>query len=537
MMPDATPGRARRRAIRGWMLACLLLGACDCDREQAPARGLRNLILISMDTQRADRLALYGGHVKTPNLRRLASRGALFERAYAHAPMTGPSHASLFTSLLPAEHGVRNNGRRLASKFTTLAEALAATGRTTAAFVSLAAMSHEYGFDQGFDTYEDRETRRYWWMSARELNRHVLPWFAEHHDEPFFAFVHYSDPHAPYAPPAKYQRLVITRKGERVEELEVDGRRLYFRHAHPPGSTDYTLTLEGEVPVRCVHWKYPSRVELTFGDGFEIRPHGDRKVRPDDHILVPGQPATLTVHNRRASSRRASIRFDGLLQQTDAQRRRGYDLETRFLDRQLGRLLAALDRHGLWDDTAIVVTADHGEELGEHRGHFGHVQHLFESVVRVPLIIVAPGWFEPGSRVPRVVRHVDLGPTLARVLGFDLPADVRGRSLWPVSEIGERIAVAQTHRPQARTDRGAAIEQRLKLAVELEKGTEELRDLTRPGPEWKAVVRKPDDGQRAVRAVLERALGVLRPETAEPGAPFELDERAREALRALGYVE
>lgn len=528
-------------------------------------------MLVSIDTLRADRLALYGGDVATPNLDKLAARGVRFERAYSHAPITGPSHSALFTSMLPSEHGVHNNGQRLAAETTTLAELLQASGRKTAAFVSLAALSHSYGYDAGFDTYVDERTNRYWWMNGEELNEEALPWLGAHAGTPFFAFVHYSDPHEPYLPPADYQRIEVERAGKPFAELSADGRRLYIRGELQPGTTALTLTLHGAVPMRTRNWKQDEGVQVEFGAGFELRPHPGRAVKPDDHILVPGRPATITVHDGRrlagaagasgtpgaagAAGAKArtggmavSIRFDGLPQHTPEQRRAGYDAETRFADRALGALIQALDRAALWDSTAVVVTADHGEELGEQDMRFGHIHRLTETLIHVPLVIVAPGFFEAGSSVPGVVRHIDLLPTLAQVMGFQAPKGARGASLWPVASIGERVAIAQTYRPQAREDRRVAVSKRFRLLQVGAKRRATLHAHPRSsGGPAHFRTRPSAEAQPAAAAAWKRlhaALGAAdrQSRAANAGMPTgapapQLTPQQTEALRALGYLE
>jgi len=197
-----------RPAIRAWSLAvlCPLLLSCS-DRQEAAsdAKGggtppPPNLILIVVDTLRADHVSRYGGTAPTPNIDKLAAAGVLFKRTYAHAPITGPSHASMFTSLLPASHGVHNNAQLLNDSMLTLAEILRSRSWHTAAFVSLGVLSRQFGFQQGFDEYYDQLPGR-WWKSANEVNANLIPWLKLNQLRPLFLWLHYSDPPSPYTPP------------------------------------------------------------------------------------------------------------------------------------------------------------------------------------------------------------------------------------------------------------------------------------------------------------------------------------------------
>ena len=173
----------------------------------------RNLVVITLDTMRADRLPPYGfAGVATPTLDRLAAEGVVFEETFAAVPLTLPSHASLFTGWYPQRLGVGDNaGAPLAPELTTLAEMLRAAGLTTAAFVASGVLAADRGLDQGFDLYEDpiracpgnpRPRRR-----ADEVIDSATSWISRHDTNPFFIWVHLFDTHRPYDLPADYGRL------------------------------------------------------------------------------------------------------------------------------------------------------------------------------------------------------------------------------------------------------------------------------------------------------------------------------------------
>lgn len=182
------------------------------------ARGF-NVMLITLDTTRADRLGCYGcDAVSTPVLDGLAVGGVRFAHATASTPMTLPSHASIHTGLYPPRHGVRDNGLfRLTERHRTLAERLKASGCATAAFVGSFVLDRRYGLSQGFDVYDDalQDSRRVSGVRYGEPQRPgnlvvdaALKWLDDHHerggDRPFFAWVHLFDAHTPYLPPEPY---------------------------------------------------------------------------------------------------------------------------------------------------------------------------------------------------------------------------------------------------------------------------------------------------------------------------------------------
>ena len=176
------------------------------------AGGIDSLLLITLDTLRADHVSSYGpSPVATPHLDALAAKGARIARAWTAVPLTTPAHASILTGLYPPSHGVRNNARfRLPEDVATLAELLGGRGRATAAFVSSFTTSRLFGLGQGFELFDDdmgnedtgsRRSQR----PGPETAAHAAAWLAEHGRKPFFAWVHLFDPHTPYAPPSPFR--------------------------------------------------------------------------------------------------------------------------------------------------------------------------------------------------------------------------------------------------------------------------------------------------------------------------------------------
>lgn len=254
------PRRGLRLGAGALGLVALGLAAWFGLRSSGPLGGLPrglapgdlNVLLVTLDTTRADRLGCYGAKgVETPHLDGLAARGALFERAIAPVPLTLPSHSSLMTGELPAMHGVRDNGGfRLGPEKVTLAEILAARGWATGGFVSAYVLDHRWGIAQGFETYyDDFDLAKFKTMSMGDIQRRgdvtvekALTWIGERGaDEKFFAWVHLYDPHAPYDPPEPFASRYAGRpyNGEIAWTDELVGRLLAGLEAR--GLTERTL--------------------------------------------------------------------------------------------------------------------------------------------------------------------------------------------------------------------------------------------------------------------------------------------------------
>ncbi len=178
------------------------------------ASGPLNLLIVTLDTTRADHMGAYGNHdIETPSFDRIAHEGVLFEQAVSAAPLTLPVHSSMFTGKFPPEHGVRDNGGFfLGPEQTTLAEVLKAHGYRTGGFIAAYVLDSKWGINQGFDTYFDKfdlsETQAISVASiqrpANEVVDQALPWIEAARGGPFFAWIHLYDAHAPYRPPEPF---------------------------------------------------------------------------------------------------------------------------------------------------------------------------------------------------------------------------------------------------------------------------------------------------------------------------------------------
>jgi arylsulfatase A-like enzyme len=315
-----------------------------------------NLLLITIDTLRADHLDAYGYPRETaPTLRALAKRGVLFERAVTQRGTTAPSLATLLTGTYPPTHRVFNNGDMLQDFNLTAAEMLRTHGFSTRAVISNPSLTSDFNFSQGFDALQHSDMIYYVRFDesseSRELNELILPALREMAASRFFLWVHYRDPHSPYLVPESHKDLFTS-------------DALSSRHGHL------------EVPI------------------------GSKGMRKEDVVY-------------------GSQDLDFLVAQ--------YDAEIRFNDESIAELFATMDELGLWKNTLVVVTADHGESLSEHGEYFKHGGDAHEPVAHVPLIFVHP---DPpaGLRVADTVSLVDVLPTVLDLMGLETPPTVQGSS-------------------------------------------------------------------------------------------------------------
>ena len=331
-----------------------------------------NLVLVSLDTLRADRLSLYGYARETsPNVDRWARRrAAVFLDAVAPSPWTMPSHVSLFTGLDALRHGT-NQVAPVPRFLTMMAERLRKAGYATAAVTGGAYLTSDYGFDRGFDSFAA-------WGGASgpdvpEVVAGVDGALRRLHslaDRPFFLFFHTYEIHEPYQPRQPYYS------------------RFSGGSAVPPEGRSAPVT-------------------PTAGDGFQVR----RRLRLGSEPLTDAELPVLSAL---------------------------YDAGIAFTDEQLGRLLAGLEALGLERDTAVVITSDHGEALGE-RGLGGHA-YLYDFNLSIPLILSLPDGRGAGRRIANQVRLVDVLPTFLDLAGIAPAGDLDGASLLPLIDEPSRAS-------------------------------------------------------------------------------------------------
>jgi arylsulfatase A-like enzyme len=332
------------------------------------------VLLISIDTLRADRLNSYGyeGRRVSPRIDALARDGVLFEAHTSSAPWTKPAHMSLFTSLRPTAHGVTQLPRQgrdalgdgtlptLAPDVPTLPEILQGQGWPTAAFTGGVSLDPRIGFGRGFDLYDTAQFKL-----RKKSMAPLFAWLEAHQRGPFLLFWHTFEVHAPYL------------SGDFLPEVL------------PPESA---ATLDRA--LRRYRRQVPAHGAGTV-----------ERILEDHGAFTPEVTYAL------------------------------YDGGVLSMDRWVGRVLDHLEELDLYDRTLIVLTSDHGEQLGERDGRFYNVHGdtLYEEMVRVPLIVKLPGQEAAGTRVAVTTRGIDVMPTILDLADISTDGlDIQGTSLRPL---------------------------------------------------------------------------------------------------------
>lgn len=444
--------RAARTALVpaiAWLVGC---GA------QAPAPPPSLLILVTVDTLRADRLGVYGSQLGlTPHLDALAEQSVVFTSAYAPSSFTVPSVSTLMTGRYPEELGIWKNESGLPESVATLASSLRERGWRTLAVVSNFVLRKASGLDSGFDRFDDAlpqyETVRKWpervAKDTTDAALAMLDGCATGVDARCFLWVHYQDPHGPYTPdPARRRRFLA------AERQLPDGRRIL---PVQPG-----LIGLGGIPT----YQFLSKVrEVAFY-------------------------------------------------------RAGYDAEVNAMDEQIGRLLEGIDERGLGDRAVIAFGADHGESLGERDYWFAHGEHLTDVLVRVPLFFRIPG-HKPRRR-DDVVSLVDLYGTLVRMLtGSPVVRNPHGRDLFADGASRQASAPYMATLGASSVPRYGLIEAGFKWIVteldgvatgELYRLGDDRTDLAAANPKLAARMR---ERLAAVRGKLDRSTAERRPDLSD----------------------
>lgn len=424
-----------------------------------------NVVLITIDTLRADHLGCYGYEKNTsPTIDRLAREGVRFNRMFAQRGLTWPSLTSIMTALYPLTHGVESNETLLDASFITLPEILKENGYETAAFLT----NFFHAPNRGFDTKKGG--------AIGDLDRIVtdlaLQWLNSKQDDKFFMWLHYKNPHAPYHPP---------------EEFRSEAIRVYDGHFDGSWATTDSI--------------YINRLKLSEKD------------------------------------------FNHLINL--------YDAEIKSTDSYIGEVLAKLDEMGITENTFIILSADHGEELYDHNYYFYHGCSVYDGVLRIPLILKFPKVFPRGKVIHNLFESIDIAPTILQTLKIPIRNEFEGRSLFHVvieenspewhqvfGERSRKIFVTRTPkwkfiynpddycstcvRTKGDTGRGFVVQ------------SEELYDIINDPKETINVVDQYPDISDSLRNDLlnwaERNARSARPAQ-------QLTKEAEERLRALGYIQ
>ena len=415
-----------------------------------------NVILITLDTTRADHLSCYGySRLTSPNLDRFAEESVLYTNCVSTTSWTLPAHASLFTGKYISSHGVRHHpkgplhladavdedrtqitirARGLSAYEITLAQLLKADGYQTAGVAGGPWMKRIFGLDKGFEFYDDEQILRSGGRSADLINECAFAWLDQAAKEPFFLFLNYFDPHYPFQPPDEYAGIFARKK---------------------PG------------------------------------------------IELAKQPREVKVAL--------------------------YDAEIVYMDVFLGRLFDKLKADGLYENTLIIVTSDHGELLGEDR-KWGHGKYLTQEEICVPLIVKYPGDLVPPGRSDQYVQLVDIFTMILDHLEIPFPENIQGE----VPPAITHPIISETY-PLKKKALRSIIDGEFKL-IWHDGGINELFNIVDDPEETRNLVAGKPQVRRKLLTALEKYIESL-PSTT-PSAPEQtVDKKTRDALKSLGYLQ
>ncbi len=512
------------------------------DRPGAPPQ---NVLLITLDTQRADFIGAYGENkALTPQIDSFAAQGILYTNAFSPIPITLPAHASLFYSLPPHRLRSYNNGQALLpdSAWASLAEAFQRRGAKTAAFVSLGVLNSRFNLSNGFDLFWDEAHPRRWYRTAHEVNDHVLPWLQQNQHDRFFLWVHFSDPHDPYAPPTLGPDLRIRCRGEVLYEICAQWREdLELGFDLEPGINRIQFESLKPFPVKRDEYRV-SLNDILFQDstGLEIDiEEGTLLERGDSRILAFRDQAVLSIQNP-GPARRLIITAQGNLNLFPSEHVSGYRSEVEYLDSEIGHLKDTLISLGLMENTLIILVGDHGEGLGEHLGesreaYFGHVHYLRNTYLRVPLIMLDPRSGVEPARVHSLVSLLDIAPTLMEKMGWAPFPFHTGQVLPEYDRPDSRFLFQETYRPEAAEDRFGGIRAPWHLIFTPSRQEIQLYHLEKDRAETQDVSAMfQEDGK-----VRELYSDVIRKaqEIGKSKGEVKLDPDSLEMLRSLGYIK
>jgi len=489
-------------------------------RDDESHRTVRNVVLVVLDTARATSVDTQ----VMPALTDLAEAGTAFENAFATAPWTLPSHASLFTGTYPSEHGTHGGHTYLANDLRTLPAAFADAGYETVGVSNNTWITEEFGFDRGF------EQLRKGWQYIQS-------------DADMGAVVRGED---------LREKLVATRERLFDGNPIVNAANILYSELLQPAGDDGS--------ARAVDWtadwlasRRDDRPFFLFCNFIEPHVEYDPPRKYAERFLPEG-----TDYEAATAIRQDPRAYDcedyEITDREFAMLRGLYRAELAYVDHQVGRLRAALEAAGEWEDTCFVVCGDHGEHVGEH-GFFGHQYNLYDTLLNVPLVAHG-GPFTGGDARRDLASLLDLPATLLETAGIDDPAlreQWSSRSLHPDSDDDPREAVFAEYvapqpsieRLEARfgeiPDRVRAFDRRLRAVrtadykyVHGDDGFERLHRVRSDPLEGTDISDAEPDRVRSLRRRLEARFDPL--EEAESTGEVEMREGTKERLADLGYL-
>ncbi|MEK7485827.1 MAG: sulfatase-like hydrolase/transferase [Planctomycetota bacterium] len=412
------------------LIVCVILGVTffSCDPSPKKPEKLYNLIILTVDTTRADHIGCYGNtQVQTPALDQLAKEGTRFANANSHIPLTLPSHSTIFTGNYPIGTGVHDNiGFRLSEDVTTLAEYLKGNGYHTGAFIAAKVLVSKFGINQGFEEFNEKIPPKKPSRNAEAVFKPAKEWIEKQKGHPFFSWIHLYDPHLPY------------------------------EHPEP------------------------------FWSQYAANPYAG---------------------------------------------------EISYMDSQIQLFLNFLKEQNLYDSSLIMVVADHGESLGEHK-ETTHGYFPYEATTHIPFILKPMAHIKTKSVIEDRVRLIDVMPTSLAMLGFSIPKTVQGADLTPLlysqKESLDLVSYSEAFLPfykynfspirVLRTNRYKLVDDcHLKELYDLQADPNELKNLREEKPD---IVKE-----------LEIKLKLLRETySTREDSLFTPDEKTLLSLASLGYV-
>lgn len=439
-----------------------------------------NVILISIDTLRADHLSTYGYYRNTsPKIDRFGSKSILFENAISQETWTIPSHISIFTSLYPLTHRVGINNT-LAENATTLTEVLKSEGYATAAFTAWGwAIAPTTGLGRGFDIYRQINYTNASLEKLKESSVHYLDnsnpvfgWLEKNRGKKFFLFFHTASVHDPYVAAKNYSK---------VFDPSYSG-----------------AMLDSEERLLDIVWDNPTRF---FNKSDTVSPE-----------VVARQlvKSTMNISDARDVYHLVAV-YDGKILQTD-----GF----------VGFFLERAEGMGLLNNTIIVLLSDHGEELFDH-GKLGHSQQLYDETIHVPLIIYNPR-VEGGARIKEQAQLIDVMPTVLDMLGMNIPK-VEGRSLLPLVD-GTAGDSFNSYVFSTKGLEDASVREISWKAIFKSNGVPELYNLISDPRETKNIIKERNDKFSELKEKLfewGKSIGIKSGDT---------EKSIEEELRKLGYI-
>jgi arylsulfatase A-like enzyme len=488
-----------------------------------------NIVLLTLDTLRADHLSCYGYERETsPFIDKIANEGILFEECIATSSWTLPSHASLFTGLFPSEHGAiysaedKSKTSQLPDELTTLAEIVKQKGYKTAGFIGGPYLASVFGMGQGFDSYNDRlgpigkvyfdkitffrfileifknkinlyklsssiETYLIyvwnyiygesftknsighvgWKKKANEINAVVLPWIKRNKDTRFFLFINYFDPHAPYALPKGYKNHYNRGYKSKLGGLVSQLNNIMYRRYSP--------------------------------------------TEDDLNFLI-------------------SL----------------YDSQINFLDLHIKQLFDTLVSCGIDKKTIVVITSDHGEAFGEH-GLMQHGFSLYEDQIKVPLILWGIKKFPDSQRISTQVQIIDIMPTILNLINIPPPENIRGQSLIPLiagrEDFARPYALAEMFEDKAVYRFGEEYRRDLKCIrtrewkyIASSRGKKELYNVIEDREEMNNLKDAEKEVSKNMEDLIKKIAPSFKGKYNAKAKSFQIDNDIKEQLRGLGYI-